>query len=203
MAENEDGAANGSDDGGQEDQEDKKTIEVGTDDWIPRSRFNEINNRNKPNEAELKTLRKAQEDADSATEKAKTASLKEQNKFKELYETEAQKTADLAVYKERFEGILTSTTEANEARVKALPAQFKAMVPDYEDPLKLATWLDANASTLTGGKTSPNLDGGAGSGNRTGKENKDVPSVEWITSQAGKLGVDPKLFGEQYGVKIS
>lgn len=195
-----DGAETGSE-GGEEIVE--EIVEVGTDDWIPRSRFNEINNRNKANEAELERLRKEQEKAKRAVEESKTASLKEQNKFKELYEAEAQKIAELASYKEKYEEILVSTREANEARIKGLPAQYRGLVPEYENPLKLSKWLDANLSILTGVSSAPKLDGGAGSGARTGKDAPNVPSEEWVISQAQKLGVDPKLFGRQYGVNLS
>ncbi len=54
---------------------------------------------------------------------------------------------------------------SNKRRIDAIPEQMKGLVPDFDDPSKLANWLDANAQVLTK-PLAPELNGDAGDGSR-------------------------------------
>jgi hypothetical protein len=67
---------------------------------------------------------------------------------------------------------------------------MRSLVPEYDDALKLAAWLDANAAVFSR-PTPPPLDGRAG-GNGT-------PAVDEVKvkEQAVRLGLDPETYYRQ------
>lgn len=158
---------------------------------IPKSRFDEVNN-------QLKELKAAQETATQAQEAAKRERLEKQQEFEKLYNETKSQVETLTPYKLQVEGILNQTKERNAERVKAVPKEMQALVPEYDDPLKLATWLDANESVLSKKQAAPSLDGGVG---RT-SQNGNAPTPDEIRERAARLNVSAKHLAEQYGVTL-
>ena len=103
------------------------------------------------------------------TEKAKTdaeaAVMAEQGKFKELYQSAKAKADAADALQERLDAITAQAQAANERRIAAIPENMRSLVPEYDDALKLAAWLDANAAVFSR-PTPPPMDGRAG-GNGT------------------------------------
>ena len=99
------------------------------------------------------------------TEKAKTdaeaAVMAEQGKFKELYQSAKAKADAADALQERLDAITAQAQAANERRIAAIPDAMKSLVPEYDDPLRLAAWLDANAAVFSR-PIAPPLDGRAG-----------------------------------------
>lgn len=58
--------------------------------------------------------------------------------------------------------------DSNEARIKAVPEQYRAMIPADYPPEKLQGWLNANEALLSK-PPPPNFDAGAGAGGSGGK----------------------------------
>ena len=124
------------------------------------------------------------------TEKAKTdaetAAMAEQGKYKELYQSAKAKADAADALQERLDAITAQAQAANERRVAAIPDGMKSLVPEYDDPLKLAAWLDANAAVFSR-PTPPPLDGRAG-GNGTPAMVTDEEANEY----AARWGFDPR-----------
>jgi hypothetical protein len=119
---------------------------------------------------------------------AEDAKLAEQNQFKELYEKEKARADGLAPLQERLEAILEATKASNDKRIAAIPETMRPLVPDYDDPLKLAEWLDANAALL-GKPIAPTLNGGAGQG---GNSNVAAVTDADVLDFANRMGVRPE-----------
>lgn len=90
------------------------------------------------------------------------AELAEQARWKELAEKRAAEVESLKPVQERYAAMLEAMAASNQRRIESLPDQFRSLVPQYEDPAQVATWLDANAEVLTAKPTMPSLNGGAG-----------------------------------------
>jgi multidrug efflux pump subunit AcrA (membrane-fusion protein) len=123
------------------------------------------------------------------TEKAKTdaeaAVMAEQGKFKELYQSAKAKADAADALQERLDAITAQAQAANERRVAAIPESMKSLVPEYDDPLKLAAWLDANAAVFSR-PAPPPLDGRAG-GNGTPATVTDAEVLDFAT----RMRIDP------------
>jgi hypothetical protein len=145
-------------------------------------------------EAEIKALRaeaakwrKEKQAAEKARETAEAAALQEQGNFKALFEKAQPKIADYDALKDRYDAMIAQVQEANTRRQATIPDAMKSLVPDYDDPLKLAAWLDANAAVFAKPQA-PSLDGRAGGS--TG------PAVDEaaLKEQAVRLGIDPEIY---------
>jgi hypothetical protein len=136
--------------------------------------------------AEAAGYRREKTAAEKARETAEQAALTEQGKFKELFEKAQPKIADYDSLKERYDAMVAHIQEMNDRRIAAIPDSMKSLVPDYDDPQRLAAWLEANAATLTK-PVAPSLDGGAGG-------NRGVAPVteEEVAAFAQRMGVDPR-----------
>ena len=86
---------------------------------------------------------------------------------------------------------MTQAQAANERRIAAIPEQMRTLVPEYDDPLKLAAWLDANAAVFSR-PAPPPMDGRAG-GNGGGPLLDEAA----IKAQAIRLGLDPEGYYRQ------
>lgn len=125
--------------------------------WTPEAAAAEI----KALRAEAAKYRKERADALKAQEKADAERMAEQGKYKELYESTQSRLAEVEPLRERYEAVISQVQATNEARIKAIPETMRSLVPEYDDPLKVAAWLDANAAVFQ--KTPPpKLDGAAG-----------------------------------------
>jgi len=123
---------------------------------IPKTRFDDVNNRRKTAEDALEALRKQQADDEAAR-------LEKQGEYKDLYEGLKTENEQLKTKAERADQLQESIAAGNQKRIAQLPEAMQALVPEYDDPAKVQAWLDANMATLAPGKvTPPPLDGGAG-----------------------------------------
>lgn len=125
-----------------------------------------------------------------ATEKAgaeaEAKRLAEQGEYKTLYETARAKAEQADALKERLDAVLTQAQEANARRIAAIPESMRGLVPDYDDPLKLAQWLDANAAVFIK-PTAPSLDGRAGGGGVVATVTDDE-----VRDFATRMGIRPE-----------
>ena len=123
-----------------------------------------------------------------ARETAEAAALTEQGRYKELYDRAAPKLAEYETLKEKLDALIAQAQAANERRIAAIPDAMRGLVPDYDDPLKVAAWLEANSAVFVKAPA-PGLDGRAG-GNGGG------PTVNEAAERARavRLGLDPDQY---------
>ena len=123
------------------------------------------------------------------TEKAKTDAeakrLAEQGEYKSLYESVKAKADAADALQERLDAITAQAQAANERRIAAIPEHMRSLVPEYDDALKLAAWLDANAAVFSR-PAPPPLDGRAG-GNGTPATVPDAEVLDFAT----RMRIDP------------
>ena len=124
------------------------------------------------------------------TEKEATAAeakrLAEQGEYRSLYEAIKPKADAADALQERLDAITAQAQSANERRIAAIPEAMKSLVPEYDDPLKLAAWLDANAAVFSR-PTPPPLDGRAG-GNGT----PAMVTDDEVNEYAARWGIDAR-----------
>jgi len=131
-----------------------------------------------------------------AKTEAETAAMAEQGKFKELYQSAKAKADAADALQERLDALMTQAQAANERRINAIPEQMRTLVPEYDDPLKLAAWLDANAAVFSR-PAPPPMDGRAG-GNGTPATVTDAEVLDF----ANRMGVRPEHVDRSLLAKI-
>lgn len=99
---------------------------------------------------------------------AQRKQLEDDGKFKQIAEQQAVDLARLKPLEERAAALEKIIRESNEARIKAVPDQYRNMIPTDYPPEKLQTWLNANEALLVK-PPAPNYDGGAGANGSGGK----------------------------------
>ena len=123
------------------------------------------------------------------TEKAVTDAeakrLAEQGEYKALYQSVKAKADAADALQERLDAITAQAQAANERRIAAIPEHMRSLVPEYDDALKLAAWLDANAAVFSR-PAPPPLDGRAG-GNGTPATVTDAEVLDFAT----RMRIDP------------
>ena len=119
-----------------------------------------------------------------ATE-AEAKRLAEQGEYRTLYESVKAKADAADALQERLDAITAQAQAANERRIAAIPENMRSLVPEYDDALKLAAWLDANAAVFSR-PTPPPLDGRAG-GNGTPATVTDAEVLDFAT----RMRIDP------------
>ena len=122
---------------------------------------------------ELEALRKQQE-----------TQLKEQGKYKDLYEQTIASNAELKMKADRADAYEQMIKSSNEAKMAQVPDDYKPMVESLASdlsPEKLSMWLDQNMSKFT---TPRAPDIGAGEGTGGGQPVKLTPEEE-IAFKAG------------------
>lgn len=169
------------------------TPDSGADHMIPKARFDEVNK-------ELKQIRAEMAKAQQEREKAEAAALAEQGKFKELYETVNGELQTIRPYKERYESMIEQVKANNAKRIEAIAEDRRTLIPAYDDPLQVQSWLDANEKHLNTKAAAPDLNGG--SSNRVPGNNPNAPSLSELKEQAVRYGVDVKYLAESYGVSL-
>ena len=135
--------------------------------------------------AENLRLRKQADAAAKAKTDAEAAVMAEQGKFKELYQSAKAKADAADALQERLDAITAQAQAANERRIAAIPENMRSLVPEYDDALKLAAWLDANAAVFSR-PAPPPLDGRAG-GNGTPATVTDAEVLDFAT----RMRIDP------------
>jgi seryl-tRNA synthetase len=157
-----------------------------TENMIPQSRFNQVNTERNQYKAQLETL---QAEQTAAQEKV----LAEQNRWQELFEAEKAKNEGLQSVQEEANQYQEAMKATNQSRIERIPEDKRSLIPDYDNPIKMSAWLDANASllTVTGKPSPPNLDGGSGAGTN----NTDAPLSAAhlrMANRARRAGFDVK-----------
>ena len=136
--------------------------------------------------AENLRLRKQADAAAKAKTDAEAAVMAEQGKFKELYQSAKAKADAADALQERLDAITAQAQAANERRIAAIPEHMRSLVPEYDDALKLAAWLDANAAVFSR-PAPPPLDGRAG-GNGT----PAMVTDDEVNEYAARWGIDAR-----------
>ena len=140
-----------------------------------------------------RTQLRAQE---KATADAEAKRLAEQGEYRTLYESVKAKADAADALQERLDALMTQAQAANERRINAIPEQMRTLVPEYDDPLKLAAWLDANAAVFSR-PAPPPMDGRAG-GNGTPATVTDAEVLDF----ANRMGVRPEHVDRSLLAKI-
>lgn len=139
-------------------------------------------------------LEKAQSEQARAQADAEAKRLAEQGEFKALYETAQARIGQLEPLEARYQEFVDGVKAANERRIAGIPATMRGLVPEYDDPMKLNSWLEANAAMLQKPPV-PGLDAGAGGDG--GKRLTDKSDAE-LTQEAIRLGVDPVFYKKAF-----
>lgn len=121
-----------------------------SDKFIPKSRFDEVNQRYKEVQAQLNEIL----DAKAAAEKQ---AQEEQGKFRELYENTAKEYGD---FKSQFESVEGRAKELEgvingllETKLEAIPADYHDLIPGNLTPEAKLDWINkAEAKGLFGKK---------------------------------------------------
>ena len=117
---------------------------------------------------------------------AEAKRLAEQGEYRTLYESVKAKADAADALQERLDAITAQAQAANERRINAIPEHMRSLVPEYDDALKLAAWLDANAAVFSR-HAPPPLDGRAG-GNGTPATVTD----DEVNEYAARWGLNPQ-----------
>lgn len=132
---------------------------------------------------QLRALEQAQKDAEETR-------LTQQNEWQKLAEQRATEIDELSPYKDRYTGIVESIAVSNAKRVETIPDAMRGLIPDFNDPVKLSGWLDANSQLLTK-PLAPALNGNAGAGDRP--TDAETLSAEELVA-ARKFGLTAKEY---------
>lgn len=99
-----------------------------------------------------------------AADKAERDRLAKAGEWKEAYDKVAAELEPLKKKAERAEAVEAFMAKTLKTRIDALPEQYRALVPKYDDPLQTLAWLDQSTPLLAPPRA-PSLDPGAqGSG---------------------------------------
>jgi hypothetical protein len=112
---------------------------------------------------ENRKFREAKEAAEREQARAERERLKQQGEWQKLAETAQAEVEQYKPYKERYEQLEAVFKTALEARIEAIPAQFRKLVPTDYSPVQQWKWLDQNAS-LFKAKDAPNINPGTPAG---------------------------------------
>lgn len=132
-------------------------------------------------------------EAEAQRQAAEEKRLADEKKFEELAAQRKQQLDEVQPKLDRLEALEAHLQSSVEARVKALPAQYRGLVPKDYDPLKTLEWLDANAGILMQ-QRAPDLDSGAGNrGNGSGAAKLTAEEE----AMARRMGLDPAKVAAQ------
>ena len=129
-------------------------------------------------------------DLEQKQKEAEDARLAKDNEWEELAGQRATEIEELTPYRQKYNTMLESVAESNTKRIEAVPENMRSLVPEFEDPLKTAAWLDANSQMLTK-PLAPTVNGNAGSAERPGES--DTLSAEELAA-ATKMGITAKEY---------
>lgn len=157
--------------------------------YVEDLRRENANYRTRANEIEAKF-----KEFELAQTKKRDEELAKKQEWEQLAQERAEQLAQLQPIKERYEAMLENLKTSNAKRIESIPENMRPLVPEYDDPSKLAAWLDANAALLSIKPQAPNINGAAGSGQRPGA----VPMVlsDDEIEVAKKMGLTPEQYAE-------
>lgn len=151
--------------------------------WTPEAAAAEI----KALREEAAKYRREKQAEVKARETAEAQALAEQGKYKELYELATPKLTEYDTLRERYDALIAQVQAANERRIASIPEGMRSLVPEYDDPQRLAAWLDANSAVFAK-SPAPSLDGRAG-GNGSGAI---TVTDEEVRDFATRMRIDPR-----------
>jgi DNA repair exonuclease SbcCD ATPase subunit len=141
--------------------------------------------------ANYRTKLKEQEQAQA---KQREAELAKKQEWEQLAEERAKQLAELEPIKTAYEQMLETLKASNAKRIESVPEDKRSLIPEYDDPSKLAAWLDANAALLSMKPVAPNINGAAGSGQRPGAALPVLSDEELAVAK--KMGLTPEQYAE-------
>lgn len=138
--------------------------------------------------AEHRIRAKAEAEQRAREEQERLAQQQEWQKLAELRARELEELKPKAERLDTLEAFMRSTVEA---RIEALPEQYRTLVPDYDDPVKTLAWLDANASKLSAPRP-PATDAGV-----RGDSGATLPKLTDIERELARMaGMTPEQYAE-------
>lgn len=161
---------------------------------IPKSRFDEVNNKYKELQAQIESMQSAQQQAE-------TERMEKERRFEELYkqaQSQLNEMQSVQTTAQRYQEALHAT---NQSRIEQIPEAKRHLVPDYDDPVKLGAWLDVALPDLidTGKPKPPKLDGGSGGSGSTSDTPALPPQLDAMADIARQYGfsVDKNRIAER------
>lgn len=144
-----------------------------TENMIPQSRFNQVNDERNELKRQLADLERAQETKNNEK-------LAEQKRYEELYNNAQAKIESLTGMEEQANMYKASLVATNQSRIERIPEDKRSLVPEYDDPRKMGAWLDKNNGLFTGSQTpvAPISNGGAGGGTSIDPNNRPLNSSQ-------------------------
>jgi dsDNA-specific endonuclease/ATPase MutS2 len=119
---------------------------------IPKTRFDEINDKYKEMAEKVSAFEKAQEQAKAEAEAKELEAKKEQGKFEELYQTTQKELENYKQYETRskeLEGLITNMVED---KLKSVPEEMHDLVPSNLTAEQTLDWLSKAESKGIFGK---------------------------------------------------
>ncbi|TWM32240.1 hypothetical protein CHCC14819_0436 [Bacillus licheniformis] len=112
------------------------------DTMIPKSRFDEINEKYKEMADKVAAFEKAQSEAAAEAERKQLEAKKEQGKFEELYNATQKELESYKQYQSRAEELEGMIQGMVEAKLQAVPKEMHDLVPDNLSPEAMLAWLN-------------------------------------------------------------
>jgi len=169
-------------DGAQNTSDDSKN--TGNEHMIPKSRFDEVNNKARDLEDKL---RKFEEERQKEIE----ARLVEQQQYKELAEKRGKELAEIQAKAQKVDAYEQTLTDVYKASLAELPEDMRDLVPDELTTQQKLNWLSKNKARLLK-PNSPNL----GAGVRGGGGSDDVKLTPEEMEVAQKFGMKPEEYAK-------
>lgn len=167
----------------EDDEQDPGDPPKGSGEYIPRARFNEVNQALKDTRKELADLRKELKDS---TER----SLEEQGNWQKLAEERGRELSKLqgaSAKLEQYETVLSGILEKEKTRI---PEHYQSLVPESLPILDQLTWITANAPILS--KKAPPKTGAGVIGGKDVTEDPEITEEE--KAVAKKFGMSLKEY---------
>lgn len=152
---------------------------------IPKSRFDEVNQK-------YKDAMKRADALEKAANEAETKRLKESEDYKALYEKSQATIAELQPKADGADNALATLKEVLAAQIEAIPEAKRGLIPDELSTEKQLAWIAKNRQHLS--KAQP-FDIGAGEMGGSGSDAIALTPAQ--REMAKKLGVSEKSYAEQ------
>lgn len=157
-----------------------------TESMIPKSRFDEVNERMRRAEEALAKFRQD-------TEAAEAERLKKQGEWQQIAENERKAAEALKPYRDRAEALEAMLKETNAKRIERVPEAMRSLIPVDYPPERLSAWLESNWERLIG-KPAPDIDAGAGAATGSGAAAAKLTAEE--LELARLAGMTPEQYAE-------
>jgi len=152
--------------------------------YIPRDRFDEVNQQAKDLQEKLDQIERDQK-------KATEERLAKQDKWKELAENRGKELDEAKVKADRLDSYEETLQGVLDAQVDQVPEELRTLIPDELTTQQKLDWLAQNQAILT--KKQP-FDIGAGK--RGGDKEKQIELSNEERAQAKKMGLSPEEYAQ-------